>query len=94
MREMLDEKSNDAALRSKFFGERSVAAYPPGDTREWTLPSARLALEKDKKWRQAIVPYQYRPFDTRYLIYRDYMVDWPRRDVMKHFERPNLARSG
>jgi predicted helicase len=91
LKKLLDENTTDAELRTEFFGEKSVADYKPGDTREWTLPQARIALEKDKGWKKGIVPYLYRPLDLRFLFYRDYMVDWPRRDVMENLEQPNMV---
>ncbi len=33
----------------------------------------------------------YRPFDFQTLFYSDYMIDWPRTEVMSQMLRPNLS---
>ena len=89
--EFADPEKGVEEVRSRFFGEKSVADYPPGDTREWKLADARVELQKNPKWSSEISDYLYRPFDRRALLYLDAMVDWPRRDVMGHLQRSNRA---
>jgi hypothetical protein len=89
--QFLNPDLSDAEVRTKFFGLKSVGNYPPGDTRGWKLGKAREALRKVRQWRQALTPYLYRPFDTRFLLYHNAMIDWPRADVMRHLQQPNLA---
>jgi predicted helicase len=88
-------KKSDHAVRREFFGDKSVANYAPGDTRQWQLGQARNSLRQTSAWYRTIAPYQYRPFDQRFLLYLDAMVDWPRREVMRHLEdrigQPNYA---
>lgn len=86
-----DPDRSEAEVRAEFFGAKSVAAYPPGDTREWKLTEARAALQAGRQWRSALSDYLYRPFDRRALLYLDSMVDWPRREAMHHLQRANRA---
>jgi predicted helicase len=87
----LDPNLSDAAVRAAFFRAKSVGNYPPGDTRGWKLGEARQALRNVRQWRQAVTQYLYRPCDVRFLLYHNSMVDWPRPDVMRHLQQPNLA---
>jgi len=91
IREFLNPKLSDTEVRDRFFGAKSVGDYLPGDTRQWKLDEARTALRKISQWPRAIIPYLYRPFDLRFLLYHDIMVDWPRAEVMRHLQQPNLA---
>jgi len=87
----LDPSLSDAEVRAVFFGAKSVGNYEPGDTRGWKLGEARVALRKVRQWRQVVTRYLYRPFDARFLLYHDSMVDWPRPNVMRHLQQPNRA---
>ena len=91
MEAFLDPELSDAEVRAKFFGAKSVGGYPAGDTRGWKLGEARAALQQDRRWRQALNTYLYRPFDQRMLLYHPQAVDWPRTDVMRHLQQPNGA---
>ena len=86
-----DKNREVSEVRREFFGEKSVANYPPGDTREWKLNEARERLQGMHGWRDAVAAYLYRPFDERILLYSDVMVDWPRQEVMGQLKQANLA---
>ena len=86
----VDSRIADADIRKEFFGEKKVADYDSGDTRQWSLEAARQGL-MSKQWRNDIKNCTYRPFDTRAVLFRDDMVDWPRPEVLGHFARPNHA---
>jgi predicted helicase len=73
---------SDAEIRRKYFAGCGSDKYPDGDTRGWKVPEARRSVEKDKKWRERIQRCLYRPFDTRYVYWAEWMVDWPRPEVM------------
>jgi predicted helicase len=81
----------EQAIRREFFATKAAGRYPPGDTREWRLSEARRVLRQNRSWRRAITIYSYRPFDERCVLYLDAMIDWPRRSVMRHLQRPNYA---
>jgi predicted helicase len=87
----LDPDLSDAEVRAAFFGGKSVGNYASGDTRGWKLSQARTALREVRQWRREITPYLYRPCDVRFLLYHSSMVDWPRADVMRHLQQPNVA---
>ena len=61
------------------------------DTRDWKLSEARRILQSDQNWQAAFQKVLYRPFDKRWLCYHDAMLDWPRRELMQHMLRENLA---
>lgn len=75
---------SDEDIRAKYFEGKGSARYPTGDTRGWRLPEARQHVRADEAWRDRVVECLYRPFDTRFLYYVPWMVDWPRPEVMRH----------
>jgi hypothetical protein len=84
----LDPDLSDRAVRHRFFAARTAGRYEPGDTRGWRLAEARARLRAVPLWRRSLIPFLYRPFDERRLLYLDDMVDWPRRAVMRHLQQP------
>lgn len=78
-------------LRKKYWSGKKIANYAPGDTRGWRVQEARQKLRKDKDWRTKFRQALYRPLDFRILFYVDYMIDWPRTEVMDQMLRPNLS---
>jgi predicted helicase len=79
-----DERLSDEEIRKKYFGQKGSSKYPDGDTRGWKLPEARRKSKGDKAWKDRVRPCLYRPFDTRPLYYSEWMIDWPRTEVMRH----------
>jgi len=75
----------------KFDDEFVRAAYNVKDTSEWTLKEARMKAANDSSFLEKICPIDYRPFDWRYCIYSDDMIERPRRDVMQHMLKENIA---
>jgi predicted helicase len=80
--ELVDEGTTDEDLRQRYGLE---------DGRNWSLPACRRALRADPAPMKRVVPMVYRPFDTRYTHYGEALMNWPRRQVMDHMTRPNLA---
>ncbi|MGU9963820.1 MAG: type ISP restriction/modification enzyme [Candidatus Halichondribacter symbioticus] len=80
----IDENKTDDEIRQIFFPKKNGGKYPPGDSRGWKLGEARKKLIKSN-WEKDIKPIAYRPFDTRYILYRSDMVDWGREKIMHHF---------
>lgn len=86
----LDPKKSDEEVRLQFFGARTGVKYPSGDSRGWRLSEKRPILQN--KSLSSIREINYRPLDTRWIVYDVDVVDWPRTDVMRHFiEKENLA---
>lgn len=79
-----DTHYSDTDIRSMFFGNRQEGKYPAGDTRGWSLSTARKTIA-DYDHHANIKKIDYRPFDTRYIYYHSSMVDWGREKVMQHF---------
>ena len=75
---------SDDAIRKKYFVGKGSKKYPPGDSRGWKLPAARLKIREDDQWDERYAPVLYRPFDIREMYYVPWMVDWPRTEVMGH----------
>lgn len=78
-------------LREKYWPGKKVSNYSAGDTRGWSVPDARHKLRQDKNWETKFRKALYRPFDFHTLFYADYMIDWPRSEVMSQMLRPNLS---
>jgi hypothetical protein len=72
-------------LRGEFFAKSRSPKYAAGDTRGWKLVAARERLQQEDGWRDFVKSCHYRPFDRRSIYWADWMVDWPRTDVMRHF---------
>ncbi len=92
LREFCDESVADAEIRRRFFTNSRSTKYPPGDTRGWKLADARRRMTQATDWARFFRPCLYRPFDRRTIFWADWMIDWPRPDVMRHMlSRPNIA---
>lgn len=92
----IDDFSNSAMsddeIRVKFFTGRGSDKYPDGDTRGWKLPRARKTVQADRMSAQRVSTCLYRPFDRRYIYWADWMIDWPRPEVMGHMiAGPNIG---
>lgn len=61
------------------------------DTSNWKLKEARKAVNAIGNPRYFLERILYRPFDNRWLFYHDSIVDRPRRNIMKHVRRSNIA---
>jgi len=74
----------DDEIRQRYFTSSRSTKYPPGDTRGWKLPDARRRMADDDNWQDYIRMCWYRPFDQRAIYWADWMIDWPRREIMRH----------
>ena len=89
--QFVDPTKTDEQVRAEFFPEKKAGTCEPGDSRGWKLPAARKALI-GTNWQADIHPVAYRPFDTRFIIYRTDMVDWGRQNIMRNMiDRENIA---
>lgn len=92
LRDFRDLSIADAEIRARWFTQGRSPRYAPGDTRGWKLSEARRALADDPQWERDLVPCLYRACDVRWLAYRADLVDWPRRETMRHLlSGDNLA---
>lgn len=74
----------DAEIRRRFLTNGRSARYPAGDTRGWQLPRARQRMAAEPDWDALVRECVYRPFDRRHVCWADWMIDWPRSEVMQH----------
>jgi predicted helicase len=84
IKDFADHHQSDQEIRERYFKGKGSSLYPDGDTRGWKLPEARKKVLSDAESNARIVPCLYRPFDVRPLYYTDWMVDWPRSEIMRH----------
>jgi predicted helicase len=87
-----DLSVSDDVVRSRFFTNTRSSKYAPGDARAWKLSQARRKLAADPAWRDCLRLCQYRPLDYRWVLWHRALVDWPRREVLRHLlEHENVA---
>lgn len=79
-----DLNYSDLEIRNLFFGNKKEGKYLAGDSRGWSLSSARQKI-KDNDHSSIIKNICYRPFDIRNIYYSTDMVDWGRIKYMQHF---------
>lgn len=73
--DMLDERLSDDDLRRR---------YGLTDNRDWQVPSARTRAKADATIVGRIVPCDYRPFDRRFCMLDETMMDYPRWSLLKN----------
>jgi predicted helicase len=83
-----DINFSDDETRKHFFGNKKDGEYLAGDSRGWSLSSARIKI-KDNIHSNFIKKIDYRPFDTRYIYYSNNMVDWGREKYIFHILKDN-----
>jgi predicted helicase len=74
-----------------FSEEFLIKAYGLENTTSFNIQNARTKIASDIILYEKIQQILYRPFDSRFIIYSDDVIDRPRREVMKHLLRENLA---
>jgi predicted helicase len=82
LRKFLDSNISDDDIRIEF---------ELGDTRDWQLHQARIRARRDKNIFDRIILCDYRPFDCRWVVYSDDILEYSRRDAMQHVSEKNLA---
>jgi predicted helicase len=66
-------------------------AFNLKDNRDWKLSNARKRIFEEERPADVIRPIAYRPFDLRFIMYSEHLIDWPRKEVMQHMRDDNLA---
>jgi predicted helicase len=66
-------------------------SYDLAENQSWKIKEQREKLRKDLDWKDSITKILYRPFDERWILYHDEMVERTRKDVMQHMLRENLG---
>ena len=94
---VLDTDRKRLLLRAERFREASVsseqleAEYGLRTTGTWSLLDARRQLQRDESWGRCVIQSDYRPFDRRWLLYHDAVVERRLFAVLGHLTRPNVA---
>lgn len=94
---VIDFEKSDLIKRMKLFLNKQIPddiirqTYGLKDTSNWNLATARQKLRSAKNWEESIRQVLYRPFDTRWIIYDDAMIERTRKDVMEHMIFDNLG---
>jgi len=81
IKEYVDENISNETIRSK---------YGLRDKKNWKLADSREELRR-KDWRSRITRVLYRPFDVRWILYDESVIERPRTEVMKHMIEKNLS---
>ena len=74
LRDLLDERLSDDSLRAK---------YALKDNRDWRLAEQRRRIKALKGLNAKIVPCDYRPFDRRFCMLDEAMMDYPRWSLLR-----------
>lgn len=82
LRLFADKKMHDEVVRQ---------AFNLKDNRDWNLSLARNQVYQEENHSELIKSFLYRPFDKRFIIYSEHLIDWPRKEVMQHLQKKNLA---
>lgn len=82
---LADTTASDQEVKSRFGLQ---------DSKYWNTNRERQKI-READWRQNIVPYLYRPFDRRWLLYQPNLIEIGRggasKFVMRHLLRKNIA---
>ena len=65
--------------------------YDLNENQSWKIKEQREKLRKDLDWKDAITKILYRPFDERWILYHDEMIERSRRDVMHQLLEENIG---
>jgi predicted helicase len=82
-RELLKKRLEDMA-DSKISDQEFANIYDVKDNRDWNLTAARRKASSLKDPGDVIIKCNYRPFDTRYCIFSDIAMDYPRTELVNH----------
>ena len=88
--ELIDLSIPDEVIRERYFSRTRSSRYQKGDTRGWKLTEVRKKLASSG---QTVADFAiqclYRPFDRRYILWTDQLIDWPRKGFREIFEMTN-----
>ena len=75
----------------KFNEEILKKTYDLKENNSWEVNEQREKLRKDLDWKDSITKILYRPFDKRWILYHDEMIERSRKEVMQHLLEENIA---
>lgn len=71
---------------SKIEDEIIKQTYDLNENQGWKIKEQREKIRKDLDWKDSITQILYRPFDIRWILYHDEMIERTRRDVMENMD--------
>ncbi len=60
--------------------------YDLNENQSWKIKEQREKFRKDLNWKDSLIKILYRPFDERWIIYHDELIERTRRDVMENMD--------
>jgi len=79
-------------FRDKSFSDEFIREnFKLKDTRGWKLEKIRLEFSKLDDVEKYYTKILYRPFDIRWILYSEFVIDWTRKEVMQHMMKENLG---
>lgn len=85
------EKRIEDFRNPKIDDEILKKTYDLCENQSWKIKEQREKLRKDLDWKDSITKILYRPFDTRWIIYHDDLIERSRRDVMSQMLEENMS---
>lgn len=82
IKEFVDPKVDEDILKQ---------TYGLNENQNWKIREQREKLKKDLDWKDSITKILYRPFDERWILYHDDMIERSRKDVMSQLQNENIA---
>ncbi len=82
LRLFTNKKTSDELVRE---------AFSLKDNRDWQLLNARREFLKISEPQGLISDFLSKPFDSRFIIYSDLLIDWPRKEVMQNLLNDNIG---
>ncbi|MFA5803905.1 MAG: type ISP restriction/modification enzyme [Melioribacteraceae bacterium] len=82
IKEFIDPKVDEEILKQ---------TYGLNENQSWKIKEQREKLRKDLDWKDSITKILYRPFDERWILYHDEMIERKRKDVMQHMLKENIG---
>lgn len=71
--------------------EATRAKFDLKDTSKWKLTTIRKKLKYDRTWEDSLTNILYRPFDIKWICYKDELIERPRLEVMSHMLQENIS---
>lgn len=82
IKQFLDPKVDEEILKQ---------AYGLTENQSWKIKEQREKLRKDLDWKDSITKILYRPFDERWILYHNEIIERTRKEILKNLLLPNLA---
>jgi len=82
IKEFIDPKVDEEILKQ---------TYDLSENQSWRIKEQREKLRRDLDWKDSITKILYRPFDERWILYHDEMIERKRKDVMQHMLKENIG---